>query len=330
MAFRSQTVGDVVVLKFDMHVYTSILTFDEVKNLVGEYAIPLDLHPCVPPFGLTMNRLLADKILYILSDIKFQFATVMSQRCFVFGALRREKAQALRNRVIRKRAATEGASQHTKKKKKIAPLSFTLSDSEVDGSNRSGSGAHHSASPLNTIIPNEAELTTRGDGLILEPVNQAKKDTDRHLDNMEDTTEVNSLLSEHSPLSQHSNPSKMIHIDDKGGYSEIGVERGAVCLADGGEGRWVGMRWLGAGVWGHRPMNTGFFLWLTGTRLAVPHWIQSASNAGPTLILLLILTYSLGPGTPFTLSLDDIANCDMNLRSLESTLLRDPTIRRHT
>ncbi|GKD10322.1 hypothetical protein Tco_1190007 [Tanacetum coccineum] len=57
------------------------------------------------------------------------------------------------------------------------------------------------------MIPNETELTTEGDSLILEPVNQAEEDTDQHLDNMEDTTEVNSLLSEHSPRSQHSNPS---------------------------------------------------------------------------------------------------------------------------
>nr|GEV90197.1 hypothetical protein [Tanacetum cinerariifolium] len=62
MSFGSQTVGDVVVSKFDMHVYTSVLTSDEIKNLVAKYAIPLDLHPCVPPSGLTMNMLPVDKI----------------------------------------------------------------------------------------------------------------------------------------------------------------------------------------------------------------------------------------------------------------------------
>ncbi|GJS86117.1 hypothetical protein Tco_0752658 [Tanacetum coccineum] len=86
-------------------------------------------------------------------------------------------------------------------------MSFALSDSEADLSNRSGSSTHHSSSPLNTIIPNEAELTTGGDGLILESVNRTKDDTEHHLDNVEDTTEVNSPLSEHSPRSQHSNPS---------------------------------------------------------------------------------------------------------------------------
>ncbi|GJW71218.1 hypothetical protein Tco_0128135 [Tanacetum coccineum] len=54
---------------------------------------------------------------------------------------------------------------------------------KADGSNRSGSGTHHSALPLNTIIPNKAKLTTRGDGLILESVTRTKDDTKHHLDN---------------------------------------------------------------------------------------------------------------------------------------------------
>ncbi|GKC16114.1 hypothetical protein Tco_1012896, partial [Tanacetum coccineum] len=118
----------------------------------------------------------------------------------------KRKAQAAKDRAVGKRVATEGAS-HRLKKKKIAPLSFALSDSEADRSNRSGSDTHHSALPLNTIIPNEAELTTEGDGLILEYVNLMEEDTYHNLHNVEDTTEVNSPLSEHSPRSQHSNPS---------------------------------------------------------------------------------------------------------------------------
>ncbi|GKB04826.1 hypothetical protein Tco_0833021 [Tanacetum coccineum] len=58
----SFSAGDAVVLKLDMHVRPSVITSDEVKNLVVEYAIPLDLHPCVPPSGLTMNRLPVNKI----------------------------------------------------------------------------------------------------------------------------------------------------------------------------------------------------------------------------------------------------------------------------
>nr|GEV78747.1 hypothetical protein [Tanacetum cinerariifolium] len=94
----------------------------------------------------------------------------------------KRKAQAAKGKAVEKRATTEGAS-HRLKKKKTAPLSLALSDSEADGSNRSGFGTHHSASPLNTIIPNEFELATEGDGLILESANRVEKDTSHNLDN---------------------------------------------------------------------------------------------------------------------------------------------------
>nr|GEU91095.1 hypothetical protein [Tanacetum cinerariifolium] len=279
MSSGSQNPGDVVVSKFDMHVYTSVLTSDEVKNIVAEYATPLDLHPCVPP---SMNRLSVDKIdampwrnqdssvadpaptgvraedilrlcenvidlrpvhpamLYavgltiwkhvghhlVFKDSEGTVATSMSQflKFPMVGGVCVGKGTALtankvipqhttppfpfrkaKARAVRKRAATARASQRTKKK--TSPLSFALSDFEADESNRSGSDTHHSASPLNTIIPNEAELVTGGDGLILKSVNQAEEDTDQPLNNVEDTTKVNSLLSEHSPYFQHSNPS---------------------------------------------------------------------------------------------------------------------------
>ncbi|GJT90444.1 hypothetical protein Tco_1079289 [Tanacetum coccineum] len=212
MSFGSQTVGDAVVLKFDMHIYTSVLTFDEVKSLVAEYAIPSDLHPCVPPSGLTMNRLPIDKIVATSMSqfLKFPMAggvrvgkgtalaanKVIPQHTtppLLFGSQIPEKsdhqkvieyenervfavkrkAQAAKDRAVGKRVATEGAS-HRPKKKKTTPLSFALSDSEADGSNRSG---------------------------------YVEEDTDHNLDNVEDTTEVNSPLSEHSPHFQHSNPS---------------------------------------------------------------------------------------------------------------------------
>ncbi|GKD45103.1 hypothetical protein Tco_1269748 [Tanacetum coccineum] len=47
----------VVFPKFDMHIYTSILTDGELKDAVFEYYIPVDLHPRLPPPGLTMNKL---------------------------------------------------------------------------------------------------------------------------------------------------------------------------------------------------------------------------------------------------------------------------------
>nr|GEV38687.1 hypothetical protein [Tanacetum cinerariifolium] len=319
MSSGSQNTGDAVVSKFDIHVYTFILTSDEVKNLVTEYVIPLDLHPCVPFSGLTMNRLSIDKIalsnifavigsplnvvrgkevnrhqasgvvdpaftgvctedirrlcknvidlcpvhpamLYAIGlttiwkhvghHLVFKDGegngNIMALPLFVKGTAlvareaipyhtnlplpfgsqipkkydhqrvveyenemvlaAKRKAQAAKDKADRKRAATEGASQRTKKNK-TGPLSFALSDSEEDESSHSGSRTHHSASPLNTIISNETEPVTRGDGLILESVTRAKEDIDQPLDNVEDTTEVNTFLFEHSLCFQHSNPS---------------------------------------------------------------------------------------------------------------------------
>ncbi|GJW90957.1 hypothetical protein Tco_0168510 [Tanacetum coccineum] len=47
----------VVLPKFEMHIHTSILTAQELKEAIIEYCIPTDLHPRPPPPGLTMNRL---------------------------------------------------------------------------------------------------------------------------------------------------------------------------------------------------------------------------------------------------------------------------------
>nr|GEV02200.1 hypothetical protein [Tanacetum cinerariifolium] len=81
----------------------------------------------------------------------------------------KRKAQAAKDKVGGKRPAAEQASRQTKKKKTI-PLSFALSGSEVDDSNRSGSGTHHSASPVNTIISPDVDPTTGGGGLAIESV----------------------------------------------------------------------------------------------------------------------------------------------------------------
>ncbi|GKC52270.1 hypothetical protein Tco_1075015, partial [Tanacetum coccineum] len=47
----------VVFPKFDMRFYTSILTSEELKEAITDYCIPTDLHPRLPPMGLTMNKL---------------------------------------------------------------------------------------------------------------------------------------------------------------------------------------------------------------------------------------------------------------------------------
>ncbi|GKC31498.1 hypothetical protein Tco_1038792 [Tanacetum coccineum] len=73
----------------------------------------------------------------------------------------KRKAQVAKDRAAGKRAVTEGASQQTKRKK-TTPLSFALSDSKADESNRSGFGTHHSASPLNTIIPMKSNPSDEG------------------------------------------------------------------------------------------------------------------------------------------------------------------------
>ncbi|GJX51011.1 hypothetical protein Tco_0277856 [Tanacetum coccineum] len=46
-----------VMLKFDMHIYTSTLTIKELKEATTEYCIPTDLHPRLPPPKLTMDKL---------------------------------------------------------------------------------------------------------------------------------------------------------------------------------------------------------------------------------------------------------------------------------
>ncbi|GKB27614.1 hypothetical protein Tco_0867015 [Tanacetum coccineum] len=50
MSFGSQSAGEPVVPKFDMHTYTSNLTADEINSLVKEYSIPLDLRPYDMPW----------------------------------------------------------------------------------------------------------------------------------------------------------------------------------------------------------------------------------------------------------------------------------------
>ncbi|GJS19164.1 hypothetical protein Tco_0447796 [Tanacetum coccineum] len=47
----------VVFPKFDMHIYTSERTSSELGKVVEEYGMPLDLHPRLPPLGMTMNKL---------------------------------------------------------------------------------------------------------------------------------------------------------------------------------------------------------------------------------------------------------------------------------
>nr|GEZ19509.1 transposase (putative), gypsy type [Tanacetum cinerariifolium] len=358
MSSGSQTFGDAIVLKFDMHVYTSVLTFDEVKNLVAESAIPLDLHPCVPPSGLTMNRLSADKIggqgkifnelctsLKHLKDRFFlivcrtipdampwrhQDSTVtdpaptgihtedvrrlcenvidlrhvhptmlyavghttlwkhvghhpilkMMKGMFpMVGGVRVGKGMALvTNKVIPQHTTPPlpfnsqilEKSYHQKvveyenervlwlkgkpKRPTIELLGRELLPKEFPSKQRRENGSfvfcsvrlrgrwlrypslyfasqHHH--------PNEVELTTGGGSLILKSVNRAEEDTEHCPENVEDTTETNSHLSNHSHRYQHSNPSgEDAHdIRDETAHTHASGSTGHVSSSSGGSHR---------------------------------------------------------------------------------------------
>nr|GEU47852.1 transcription factor gamyb [Tanacetum cinerariifolium] len=57
MSSGSHAAGNTVIPKFDMHIFTSTMTVDEVNNIAEEYGIPLDLRPCVPSYTLRMINL---------------------------------------------------------------------------------------------------------------------------------------------------------------------------------------------------------------------------------------------------------------------------------
>ncbi|GJU66505.1 hypothetical protein Tco_1252764 [Tanacetum coccineum] len=46
----------VVVPKFDMQCHESLMTAKDVKSLARKYNVPLDLHPCAPTEGWTMDK----------------------------------------------------------------------------------------------------------------------------------------------------------------------------------------------------------------------------------------------------------------------------------
>ncbi|GJY48517.1 hypothetical protein Tco_0438473, partial [Tanacetum coccineum] len=100
-------------------------------------------------------------------------------------------------------------------RKKTAPMSFALSDFEPDNSNRSGSGTHHSASPLTTIIPNDTKPVAAGSNLALESVNRPGVGTGSNIDKPRNDAEVNSPHSASSPHSEHSFQSQHSAHSDK-------------------------------------------------------------------------------------------------------------------
>ncbi|GKD22630.1 hypothetical protein Tco_1224333 [Tanacetum coccineum] len=228
MSFGAQTVGGAVVSTFDIHVYTSVLTSNEVKILVAKYAIPLDLHPCVRPSSLTMNRLPVDKTVATSMSQFLKFLLARGVRVSKGAALTadevipqhtaqpfpsgaqipeksdhekvveyenervlaaKRKAHAAKDKATKKRSAAKGTSRRTKKKK-TDPLTFALDETEGDDSTR-------------------------------------KDDVEHRLDDEGDGTEVNSLHAAYSfepQPSNHSDEDTHVHSGRGGFYHDEGAE----------------------------------------------------------------------------------------------------------
>ncbi|GJZ92444.1 hypothetical protein Tco_0664509, partial [Tanacetum coccineum] len=101
-----------------------------------------------------------------------------------------------------------------------------------DVSNSSGSDTHHSALPLNTIIPDNVDPATGEGGLTLEFVSRAEDDMDHNLDNMEDGTEDTHAHSGGDGL-HHDEGDEQAH---RHGSSSTGF---VVSSSSGGSGRQV-------------------------------------------------------------------------------------------
>nr|GEV78786.1 hypothetical protein [Tanacetum cinerariifolium] len=181
MYFGPQTVGEDVISKFDMHVYTCVLTTDEVKNLVAEFSIPFDLHPCVPPSDLTMKRLPVDKIVAtsMPESLKFPMAR----------GVRVGKGMAL--------ADNERVVEYENER-------VLAAKQKAQASKDRAIGIHHFTSPLNIIIPNDANpMTGKGD-VASESVGYEEDDADHGLENAEEGTEANS-----PPATRHSGSQRL-------------------------------------------------------------------------------------------------------------------------
>ncbi|GJW49527.1 hypothetical protein Tco_0090878 [Tanacetum coccineum] len=81
MSEESGVVDVVVVPKFDMQCHESLMTAKDVKNLVRKYNVPLDLHPCAPTEGWTMDQLPEDHIglyeqFFEFSGLRVPFSTL--------------------------------------------------------------------------------------------------------------------------------------------------------------------------------------------------------------------------------------------------------------
>ncbi|GJZ53095.1 hypothetical protein Tco_0607980 [Tanacetum coccineum] len=82
MAEEDQPAAAVITPKFDMPYHQSKLSSTEVKSITKEYGVPLNLHPRVPPEGVTMDKLSEDVIrlyeqFFEFSIIRVPFSTLL-------------------------------------------------------------------------------------------------------------------------------------------------------------------------------------------------------------------------------------------------------------
>nr|GEV99712.1 hypothetical protein [Tanacetum cinerariifolium] len=165
MSSRPQTASENVIPKFDMHVYTFILTLDTKDRffLINCRAIS-DAMPWrhqdssvvdPPPTGVQ------DEDICRLCDQTDHQRVVEYENEMVLAA--KQKAQASKDRAAGKRSAAEGTSR-----------------------------IHHSASPLNIIIPDDANPATGGCGVASESVGYEEDDADHGLENTKEGTEADS------------------------------------------------------------------------------------------------------------------------------------------
>ncbi|GKA56074.1 hypothetical protein Tco_0755146 [Tanacetum coccineum] len=87
MAEESRSAEVVVVLKFDMQCYESKMTAKDVKLLARKYGVPLDLHPCTPTEGWTMDQLPPEVIglyeqFFEFSGLRVPFSTFLLDNDF--------------------------------------------------------------------------------------------------------------------------------------------------------------------------------------------------------------------------------------------------------
>nr|GEY28474.1 hypothetical protein [Tanacetum cinerariifolium] len=83
----SKSSQPVVILKFDIYIYTSTLTLEELNEAINEFSISLELRPRLPPLELTMNKL-SDDVIGIYVEQLDQCGTMIPFSTFLLAVIR--------------------------------------------------------------------------------------------------------------------------------------------------------------------------------------------------------------------------------------------------